>query len=656
MTNILHSLKNTVHKHWLLGLVLLTGLVLGLVFLLPMTKPISLSEDHLYQSEPSTFIADVQVSPEVVVEHQFVAQKVDLDRKIVTPTPGSSIDQLAMVAQEAGGNIVSQTNEFLVVDVSQTQARVFEESLKETNLVADYETDYPIAIAQNSAGQYDWGVERIEAPYVWETTAAQGVRIGIVDTGIDYTHPELSSRYVGGYDFVNNDADPFDDHGHGTHVAGIVAADLNDATQVGVSPQVNIYSLKVLGTDGTGYISDIVEAIDWAIQENLNVLNFSLGTTYHSSTLERKLNQASQAGIFLVAAAGNTNGGSLLYPAAYDTVVAVSATDAQDNFANFSSVGAELAAPGVHIRSTVPGGGYATWSGTSMAAPHVTGTVALMLANQQENVRQLLRETAFDLGPEGRDSYYGYGLVHARFATLGKDVLAPLITFLEPDHQSKVSGTVPIRLSIQDENNVVEAQLEINDVLVTEWTSEPYEMLWDTSELDEDLYSLVATAWDEFDNEGSAHVMVSVLHDDELESPPTATESPSLIREDGVSLEVRRDIEQEAAREHRRDYEFVPETRPTPTTPTLSPPVPPTTPTATPQPPVVSNFNQRNPRPDAIQPNQTQPRQGPEEVRTPAPTREQDRPDARERVRGVSQEKLPLGWWLWLEIRTKLGF
>jgi subtilisin family serine protease len=205
---------------------------------------------------------------------------------------------------------------------------------------------------------------------------------------------------------INKTNDPFDDHGHGTHVAGIIAADLNNSGIAGAAPKARIYAIKALAADGTGYISDLITAIDWAITNNLQLLNFSLGTTYDSSLLRHKIQDAAGRGIIITAAAGNTNGGALLYPAAYNEVIAVSATDSKDNFASFSSLGAEVAAPGVSIRSTVPGGRYATWSGTSMAAPHVTATLALMLANGQLDVRQQLRDTATDLGPAGKDSYF----------------------------------------------------------------------------------------------------------------------------------------------------------------------------------------------------------------------------------------------------------
>jgi subtilisin family serine protease len=427
------------------------------------SQPLEIVEKN---SRETTFVASSEVSPETNISSKTVAAKTDFARKIISAKSPDQANQILETITARGGEIISEKEGLIVARLPKEGDKEIENDLNASGLIENLEVDYPTFVVGEAI---DWGVERIGAPDVWETTQAAGISVGIVDTGIDYTHPELENRYLGGYDFVNRDEDPMDDHGHGTHVSGIAASSLNDVGTAGVSPETGIYGLKVLGSDGSGYVSDVVEAVDWAIDNNLQVLNFSLGSTYDSEILEEKIQEAVSKGIISVAAAGNTNGGSLLYPAAYSSVIAVSATDGSDNFAGFSSVGAELAAPGVSINSTVPGGGYATWSGTSMSSPHVAATAALMISNQEENIREGLRNTALDLGPTGKDSYYGYGLVQSKPAVLGEDVLDPAVSFLSPENESEVSGEVEVKLDIQDESAIEKVVLYINGEKVKEW-------------------------------------------------------------------------------------------------------------------------------------------------------------------------------------------
>ncbi len=271
-----------------------------------------------------------------------------------------------------------------------------------------------------------WGVKRIGAGIVHDSgNKGAGVKVAIIDTGIDYTHPDLDANYKGGYDFVNNDPDPMDDNGHGTHVAGIVGAEDNDAGVVGVAPEVSLYALKVLDESGSGYYSDIIAALQWCVDNGIQVTNNSYGSSLDpGETVKAAFDNAYAAGILHVAAAGNSGnppgkGDNVSYPARWDSVIAVAATDKDDARARWSSTGPdlELSAPGVDIYSTYPGGGYATMSGTSMASPHVAGTAALVWVAYPDwsnaDVRAQLQNTADDLGAVGWDSKYGYGLVDA---------------------------------------------------------------------------------------------------------------------------------------------------------------------------------------------------------------------------------------------------
>ena len=273
-----------------------------------------------------------------------------------------------------------------------------------------------------------WGVDQIDAELTWATSTGAGVSVAIIDTGIDKDHPDLAANIKGGVNFVKIRgkiiADQWDDDsGHGTHCAGIVAALDNDIGVIGVAPEASLYGVKVLDRRGRGYISDVILGIQWAIANGMQVINMSLGTSSDVQSLHDAVDVAYAAGIVVVAAAGNsgdTNPDSdVIYPAKYGSVIAVAATDNNNTRASWSSDGpeVELAAPGVNIYSTWKGGKYETKSGTSMACPHVAGTVALVLATNPvlapDIVRATLQVTADDLGATGFDNYYGHGLVDA---------------------------------------------------------------------------------------------------------------------------------------------------------------------------------------------------------------------------------------------------
>ncbi|TFB11335.1 hypothetical protein E3V55_03775 [Candidatus Marinimicrobia bacterium MT.SAG.3] len=270
-----------------------------------------------------------------------------------------------------------------------------------------------------------WGVKRIGAGIVHDGgNKGSGVKIGIIDSGTDYTHPDLDGNFDPnnlGRDFVNDDDYPMDDNGHGTHVAGTIAAEDDGVGVVGVAPEASLYALKVLNSSGSGNWSDIIAALDWAVANGIQVTNNSYGSSNDpGSTVEAAFENSAAAGILHVAAAGNAGnppgrGDNVGYPAVYGSVIAVAATNQDDNRASFSSTGSEveLSAPGVKINSTKLGGGYVEFNGTSMASPHVAGTAALVIAAGISNVRAQLQTTADDLGVTGRDPLYGYGLVDA---------------------------------------------------------------------------------------------------------------------------------------------------------------------------------------------------------------------------------------------------
>ncbi len=280
-----------------------------------------------------------------------------------------------------------------------------------------------------------WGVDKIDADLVWPTYLGTSIKVGIIDTGIDITHPDLAANIKGGVSCVDYTTSFNDDNGHGSHVAGTVAAVDNTIGVIGVAPSASLYGIKVLNRSGRGYTSDIIEGMQWAIDNNMDVINMSLGGPTYVEAYETATNAVLDAGVVFVAAAGNEGPeeDTVGYPAKFEGVIAVAATDSADVVASFSSRGPEVdvAAPGVSIFSTTKSGGYATMSGTSMAAPHVTGAVALVLQSpiagkswdldgdgrwDPLDVERRLESTSLDLGTTGFDTAYGWGRIRANLA------------------------------------------------------------------------------------------------------------------------------------------------------------------------------------------------------------------------------------------------
>ncbi len=228
----------------------------------------------------------------------------------------------------------------------------------------------------------DWGLRRIGAPQVWDKLKDRRIKVGIIDTGIDYSHPDLQENIRDGISTLDGYPSYRDDYGHGTHVAGTIGALNNPFGMVGINPYVDFYIVKAFDKKGNGKLSDIIEGMDWLMRRHVDVINMSFSTSETNQTFARVMDMAHNRGIILVAAAGNDGGtNSVNYPARFPHVIAVSATDRQDNIASFSSTGPEIdfCAPGVDIRSTWLKGGYKVSSGTSFAAPHITGVVTDLL-------------------------------------------------------------------------------------------------------------------------------------------------------------------------------------------------------------------------------------------------------------------------------------
>jgi subtilisin family serine protease len=305
----------------------------------------------------------------------------DIDRKIIVFQKSATDDVKVKYLKENNAEKIKELKGInaLVVKVSKGK------SLKNDTSIAYIEDDIVISLCKKPAKKprptptpvpapsevIPWGIEYMGAPDIWGTVDTDNIKVGIIDTGIDLDHPDLSANIKGGFNAIKKKKSYNDDNGHGTHVAGIIGAVDNDIGVIGMMPDADLYAIKALDSNGNGYLSDLIESIDWAIDNNMDIINMSLSTTTDSESLHSIIINASNAGIKIVAAAGNNYGNSSEYPAAYPEVTGVGAIDQNGNIASFSAVqGVDTYAPGVDIYSTYIGGSYTTMDGTSMAAPH----------------------------------------------------------------------------------------------------------------------------------------------------------------------------------------------------------------------------------------------------------------------------------------------
>ena len=333
-----------------------------------------------------------------------------------------------------------------------------------------------------------WGVNRIGAGAVHGNPAGNtgsAVKVAVIDSGIAYTHPDLDDVYAGGWNFLNGTNNPWDDNGHGTHVAGSIAAELGNTAEtqaelgqegvVGVAPNARIYALKVVDASGNGEYADLISALEWSVANGIQVVNISLGAHVDTVALRNAVKAAYDAGIVVVAASGNVAtiedilfGCEVAFPAAIPEAIAVSFTDQSDSLTGFSCTGPQvfLAAPGDGITSTVPTGscmfcsssGYGFATGTSMASPHAAGVAALLVAKGlpdvngngriNDEVRQQLCESATPGAGYGSDAnyhdQYGCGVLNAFNAvvddTFDSTGSAPTGTFSAPAQGDTVVG------------------------------------------------------------------------------------------------------------------------------------------------------------------------------------------------------------------------
>jgi len=333
------------------------------------------------KSIQSIMIASVIILT-MVIGNPSIYAKAETKRLIVVFNENVDNDKKTEILEKHKATKIKDIKGANAVDVSVSS----DNNMSNESDVRFVEDDYIISIEgntskkvkdsdNNATDQPDevvpWGVEHMNDLASDSGNTGIGIKVGIIDTGIDIDHPDLVGNIKGGYNATSKKKTYDDDNGHGTHVAGIIAAVDNDIGVVGVAPEAELYAIKALDSIGNGYISDVVESIEWCIANNMDIINMSIGVETDSNVLHESVIEAYNAGIAMIAAAGNNYGGNCEYPAAYDEVIGVGAINVNGEILEFSAKNnVDVWAPGGEIYSTFAGGTYETLNGTSMAAPH----------------------------------------------------------------------------------------------------------------------------------------------------------------------------------------------------------------------------------------------------------------------------------------------
>ncbi|MEX3623724.1 S8 family peptidase [Viridibacillus arvi] len=367
---------------------------------------------------------------------------------IVTFKEGTNIDAMKADIAYYGGAVLSENWDSNMATVKLTEKQ-FKKMKNDSQIIEIIEENLTFA-TQGYGALKQYAHTKTNVPNAWaKNLKGKGIDIAILDTGIQ-KHSDL--KVAGGVSTVNYTKSYSDDNGHGTHVAGIVASLDNGVGTTGVASEANIYAVKVLKANGKGDLIDIIEGVDWAIKKGVDIINISIGTNTNSELFKQKIDEARAKGIIVVAASGNYGDTKMTYPAKFDNVVSVGATDSKNKIASFSSKGDALniVAPGAEIISTYTNEMYADANGTSSAAPYVAGMLALYKEaypkKSAEEIIKMLYSNALDLGAKGKDTTFGYGLV--QFPSIA-DIVE------EPPYQGQTPSTINANVKLEsDKKNI----------------------------------------------------------------------------------------------------------------------------------------------------------------------------------------------------------
>jgi thermitase len=467
-------------------------------------------------------------------------------RVLVMPKPGLPDTELAKVAKEHGGKFTKLTSDglHLLELPGNASEKAVAARLAHNPHFKFVELDQAVAptgVANDPYFGSGWHLTRLNVPLAWDASQGAGVTIAVLDTGVDASHPDLSSKLVAGWNFYDSTSNTSDVHGHGTGVAGAAAAATNNATGVAaVAGGAKIMPIRISDASGVGYWSMIAQGINWAADRGARVINISYDQLLLSSSVLSAAQSAKNKGALVIVAAGNRAKDEAFTPST--ALIPVSAVDRADAMTSWSSWGKFVAvsAPGLDIWSTTKGGGYGAWWGTSVASPVTAGVVALMMAANpalsSTQVESLLFSTAVDLGAAGRDSYFGYGRVNASAAVQAAlntkatltDTQAPTASIASPTLSSTVSGVASVTVNAADNVGVAKVELRANGALVATDTAAPYSFAWDTTRLANGMANLEARAYDAAGNVGASSVVaVNVANAADITPPTVRISNPA---------------------------------------------------------------------------------------------------------------------------------
>lgn len=459
-----------------------------------------------------------------------------INRILIQPRAGLSAENLAKILNVHQGRArrIGKSN-LHVVDLPNGSANAVAKMLERHPQLKMVELDRVVlsnALPNDPYLGSEWHVNKVGAPAAWDSAVGMGdgVKIAILDSGVDPGHPDLVGNLIAGYNFMDGNANTSDTCGHGTAVAGTAAAVSNNSSGVaGIAGKAKIMPVKIAAYNSSAgacyaYYSTVASGINYAADNGARVINVSYVGIAASQAVLNAAQYAKSKGSLVFASAGNNGRDEDLSPTT--AMVVVSATDENDNLASWSSYGSfvTISAPGTSIWTTNNGGGYGQWNGTSFASPLTAGVAALMMSASPSadnlTIESLLYATSTDRGAAGRDSYFGYGRVNAAAAVqaavarvVKADTQAPTAAITSLGAGATVSGLVAVDLSATDNVGVVRADLKVNGTVVATDTSAPFGFSWDSAGVANGMATLTVVVYDAAGNAGvSPSVAVNVAN------------------------------------------------------------------------------------------------------------------------------------------------
>ena len=450
-------------------------------------------------------------------------------RIVVMPRAGLSERDMGKILSLNSGKArrLGQSNLF-VVELPKGSEKAVTNKLAKNPHFKFAELDYrvkPSFVPNDPQMGGAWHLGKIAATAAWDNSQGAGITIAVLDSGVDAAHPDLASQLVPGWNFYDNNSNTSDVYGHGTMVAGTAAAASNNGVGVAsVSGAAKIMPIRVTDTSGAGWTSMIANGLTYAADRGVRVANISFANMPMRSAVVSAAQYMKDKGGLVFVAAGNNGIDEGFAPTT--SLIPVSATDQNDAKTSWSSFGnyVALSAPGLDVLTTTRGGGYTTVSGTSIATPVAAGVAALAFAARPSlssaQVESALFKTAVDLGPAGRDAYFGNGRVDAAKAvaaalafTVTADTQAPSVAINAPLGSVTVSGLTPVDVSASDNVGVTRVDLMVNGTTVASDTAAPFGFSWNTAGVANGMASLVAVALDAAGNaKSSTTVSVNVAN------------------------------------------------------------------------------------------------------------------------------------------------